>query len=433
MIPSNSSCGDQGSQKMFKKWRRSLAVALLLGCAANAALAEKLTVAGPAKSTASSSSAMDAVNQTLMQAGFPPPSLDDGPTDFKLTSASTVEGPLLSGSMEQLPMPGTVVDGPPLFETEEVSDNSVLQGIFVGAGLHILRPVIGNNQALVTTTMAPPAAPAFSTTSFSWDFSASPSIVVGYSTPSGLGVAINWFRFDQFSRPRNAIEQPLDGATFSSISGFLSDGTVVAPAAGQTNVFDLSNYLVLDIWDLEMTQAFTVGPMEISAGAGVRYLHMAQRFLGSVTQTGLASGEVMSAFESTANSFSGIGPTLLADVKRPVGLFNLCLYASARAGLLFGSRHESNFTATAFNPGGGADTVVTHGSPDTLRTDQTVCFGELELGVEWVGQYGRFLPVARLGFEAREFLNTGNAQSIFLTDGSDVGLYGIALQAGVGF
>jgi hypothetical protein len=53
--------------------------------------------------------------------------------------------------------------------------------------------------------------------------------------------------------------------------------------------------------------------------------------------------------------------------------------------------------------------------------------------VEWVGQYGRFLPVARLGFEAREFLNTGNAQSIFLTHSSDVGLYGIALQAGVGF
>src|SRR5262249_17066314 len=148
---------------------------------------------------------------------------------------------------------------------EEVSDNSMLQGIFVGAGLHILRPVIGNNQALITTTMAPPAAPAFSTTSFSWDFSASPSIVVGYSTPSGLGAAISWFRFDQFSRPRNAVEQPLTGGAGTIFSsGSLPD--IGAPAAGQTNVFDLSNYLVLDIWDLEMTQAFTVGPMEISAG-----------------------------------------------------------------------------------------------------------------------------------------------------------------------
>jgi hypothetical protein len=326
-------------------------------------------------------------------------------------------------------MTGTVVEGPAVFDTEVAPGNGMLQGFFAAAGLHILRPVVGNNQALTATTFAPPALPAVSTTSFSWDFSASPSIVVGYSAPGGLSAAINWFRFDQFSRPRNVIEHPLvggAGTTFSSISGFLADlpaGSVPAPAAGQTNQFHLDTYLLLDIWDLDVTQSFSVGGFEGNIGGSLRYLHMAQRYTGLVRQTGPAASDA--AFETSANSFSGIGPALLVDLRRPLGTFPFSLYASARTGLMFGSRHEDYFSAA---------TAVTPISPTANRTDQTVWFGEIELGVEWSGKFGRFAPIARLGFEARDFVNTGNAQSIIPSlHSGDIGLYGITIQAGVGF
>jgi hypothetical protein len=408
---------------MLKKWKRSLLVTAVFGLAASSALAEKLSMAG-----------LEIFGPPAQPLTMEPKPVAGAPASHgPVGSPGPSDGPILpSGTTEQLPMPAALPGAPieegPVFFDED--DNGVQQGVFFAeVGLHILRPVIGNNQALIGVSFDKGKMAATSTTSFSYDFSASPSILIGYETASGLSGSISWFRFDQFSRPRNVIENPLvDGTgTVFSTNGGLSAASI--DAFGQTNLFDLSSYLLLDIWDLEVAQKFTLGQLQGSLGGGLRYLHMAQRFLGSVSQTGLPAGAINSAIESTGNSFSGIGPMILADVQRPIGFYNLSIYANARAGLLFGSRHESNLSANVFNPG-GADTVVTTNPSTSLRTDQTVGFGEVELGLEWAGQFGRFYPFARLGFEGREFFNTGNSQSLFLSHTGDVGLYGVAIRFG---
>jgi major outer membrane protein len=414
--------------EMLKKWKKSLLAAAILGLAANSALAEKLTMEGMESKPISGPPAL------TME---PKPMAGPRATET-LTIPGSSEGPVLhAGTTEQLPMPAAisgapVEEGPVFFDGDEGIGQ---QGFFAEVGLHILQPVIGKNTAIRTiVTDAHGNTTADATSSFSWDFSASPSLSVGYLTQNGLGVAVSWFRFDQFSRPRNLVElpaNPITGAGTRFISGndTLSDDIVGAPTGDRTNVFNLSNYMVLDIWDVDVTQNFTLGQMQGCIGGGLRYLHLAQRSFGTIHQTGLDAGEIRAGVDSSGDSFSGIGPMVLADLQRPIGAHNLSIYASARAGLLFGSQHFGDFSAMITNPGGGANTVVTPLAPTTFRGDQTVGFGEIELGIQWSGQVGRFYPVARLGFEGREFLNTGNAQSI----NGDVGLYGFALHAGVNY
>lgn len=443
IIRSESNSAHKGWKKMFKNWKRNLAATLVLGCASGAALAQKLTMNAVSKPT----TAPMAQKETTEL--LPPPNLlpqKESEGSLELKPIDGADGPqLVSAYEEKLPMPPTIMEGfapddggAVFFGGEEFNGNGWERGFFFGVGLHVLRPVVSNNRSLITTVTNGKGGVTDSETSFDYDFSGSPSIWVGYSLPNGLGGAISWFRYDQRSRPIQAIQHPADpvtgaATTFSSASGFLADGTIGAPLGAQANILDLNTSLLLDIWDFDLTQRLTLGQVDVIAGAGIRYLHMAQRFRGSINQTGPAAGEVNSAFESATNSFSGVGPTLMLDVQRPIGFFGLALYANARAGLLFGSRHEGDFTATVTNPGGGGATVITPGAPFTYRSDQTVGFGEVELGVEWAGQFGRFLPFARLGFEARDYLNTGNSQSIYLTHSTDVGLYGIAIHAGLGF
>lgn len=409
---------------MLKKWETTLAVAMVLGLAAGTALAQKLTMGGPVSKPFAESLTLN-----------PKPVPDFAAGDSPLLPA---------GSTEQLPMPevmpGTPVEegpvvsdaeeGPVVFDGEEVVGNGNQQGFFAGAGLHILRPVIGNNVALRTTVIdATGATKADTTTSLSWDFSASPSLWLGYSTPSGLGAALTWFRFDQFSRPRNAVAQPVDPITGAGtmVTSHLG-GIIPDPVGDQTNVFNLNTYLILDIWDLDVIQKFSLGQWGGTVGGGVRYLHLNQRFFGSVNQTGLAPGAITAGFDSTGNSFSGLGPAILVNLQRPIGVYNLSFYGHTRAGLLFGSQHLGDFSAEATNPGGGATTTVTI-TPTIFRGDQTVLFGEIELGIQWAGAFGRFYPLARFGFEGREYLNTGTYQSV----NGNVGLFGLVFSAGVNY
>jgi hypothetical protein len=312
------------------------------------------------------------------------------------------------------------------------------QGLLIGVGLHVLRPVVSNNQGLILTAAdGGGTMTAGSVAAFDYGFSAAPSVSFGYTGDSGLGVQVTWFQFSQSAGSLNAVETPLDpakgGITVSSASGFLADATVGAPKSAETNIFHVTDHLRLATWDFDVTQKFRLGMMDMSAGAGVRYLHLTQGFRGGVQQTGLAPGGLDEAFEATNNDFDGAGPTLLLEAYRPIGSRGLAFYANARTGLLFGSRHEVDYTLVVTNPGNGGTTNVAPGPPVRYNSDQTVGFAEFELGLEWAQQYQRFCPFARVGFEAREYLNTGNAQSLYVGHNSDLGLVGFVFRVGVDF
>jgi hypothetical protein len=224
------------------------------------------------------------------------------------------------------------------------------------------------------------------------------------------------------------------GTFVTAGSGFLP-GVLPPLAAGQANVFSLNTSLILEIWDFDVTQQFRLGAFDLTAGAGIRYMHMSQGFRGSAIQTGLPAGVIDNAVESSFNNTNSGGISLLLEARLPLGAGGWSLYANARAGLLFGERHATLFTSTVTNPGGAVPNVTTPFSNIGTTSDFTMPFAELELGVEWTRRYDRFTPFVRVGFEGRDYINAGNAQYIALTASrnGDVGLFGVAFHVGADY
>src|SRR5207248_3339482 len=200
--------------------------------------------------------------------------------------------------------------------------------------------------------------------------------------------------------------------------------------AAQTQEFTFNNDLKIDSWDFDVTQAFRVCHLDVNAGAGIRYFHMAQDTSATRTATGLARGFVGAAAEVDSTSYNSFGPTLLVEMRRHVGDRGIGVYANVRGGLLFGSRHDRVYALSQF--GAAAAPAVFSG---TIGSDQdaTIGLSELEIGLEWKGHMGRVNPFARVGFEAREYFGIGNAENIFGGGNGNVGAYGLALTSGIGF
>jgi hypothetical protein len=347
-------------------------------------------------------------------------------------------------------------DKPSLLSSDD--ENSCSQSYFQsGAALHVLRPVIGNNFGMLFETFTSdqpgpfdgflPASSHFE--NFNYPYTISPSVWVGYTTDSGLGVRLNWFHFDQDANTLTAVEHALvpvggsgAGTVVSSPSAFVStlaSGSVLQQ--GQSAVYIATNRLFLDVWDFDVTQTFKVCQLDITAGGGLRYLHMNQTYDVSRTHQGLPRGEFDNEFESDSNSFNGFGPTALLEVQRPIGCGGLGLYGDARVGLLFGVRRETCIQQRDDNVLQELESAST-GSGISSTSDQLVGFAEIELGLEWARPCGRLNPFLRVGFEGRGYFGTGNAQSgavLFsaipevpsLGHTADVGLYGLTAQAGL--
>jgi hypothetical protein len=293
-----------------------------------------------------------------------------------------------------------------------------------GATLHYLRPVIKNNTAFLISTFGNGAPVVLFNQNFDFDFRASPSAWLGWQGPCGFGVRATWFHLDD---PANGINE-IAGANQSIVS---PSGFIFSPPTCQLTA---SDGLQIDSWDLDFTKCCCVGKTCLTVGAGLRWMHIDQNYFATNAFPNRArTGYTIYQAENDDNNFHGIGPTFLLEARRPLGCSHFSLYFDGRAGCVIGDRSTSSvqsFTlvGTTFNNNTGAT--------------RTIGLTELELGLEWARQCGRFKPFFRAGAEARGYYGTGTAETGAFTApapeaplglSGDIGLFGAALSVGVRF
>jgi hypothetical protein len=321
-------------------------------------------------------------------------------------------------------------------------------GVSVGATWHIIRPVISNNQAAIATTLTFTGTRTSSVVehNFDYKFSSDPSIWVGYRSCDGLGFSVTWFHMDNSANGLGislAQAAPTSGAV-----------TIISTPAAQTELgmnvlrsfsftsgagpvtFNAGNDIKMDIWDFDVTQKSQICCLDLTWGGGIRYFHIAQDYNSTATESsiigvvgvGIIPFTVTDNFNASSN-FNGGGPTIVLNGLRHFGCSGFGLYGNARGGVLFGDKHDNAFehfvSTTTFIPSSNASV--------TSDSESTIGFLEIELGAQWGGRMGSVNPFVRLGFEGREYWGVGTALSAFGSNTNNVGAYGVALSAGVGW
>lgn len=229
------------------------------------------------------------------------------------------------------------------------------------------------------------------------EYNASPRFWLGYVGDCGLGWRIRWWEFNH----------TLNGESFEIVSGL----NVLVESLGGLEVEAL---------DVEMTQEIDLGLWDMTVGGGVRYgrtEHVTAQLYDDV---------LMAAFDDLAISsdFDGFGPTLFAEMRRPVGCNGFAFVGNMRASLLFG---EDKFAAAIDDTDDGLLLVET-------AQDNVVGVLEAQLGGEYSSDIGcgtrvfaRGMAEGQLWTDATRQINIA-ANSI---ESSDIGLVGLTFGIGL--
>jgi hypothetical protein len=306
-------------------------------------------------------------------------------------------------------------------------------GVIVGATWHILRPVINDNVAFRITTFSP-TTEATVQQNFQYRFKSDPSIWLGYRSCDGLGFTVTWFHLDNSAETETTAETIGGNVEISPAFEAPGLGALAGIRPGTLIPFTFNNDIKMDIWDFDVTQRVEVCHFDLTFGGGIRYMWIAQDYnLSSILPVVAFVNRVpqMATLTDTVgarNSFNGGGPTLILNGLRRFGCSGFGLYANSRLGVLFGPKHETIFASSVI-PGLASATTTT-----TSDNESTIGFGEIELGAQWSQNMGSVSPFVRIGFEGREYWGIGNASNTASGNNStNVGAYGVALSAGVGW
>ncbi len=234
---------------------------------------------------------------------------------------------------------------------------------------------------------------------------------LGYAGPRRTGIRATYWDFHQDSKSLALVS---DAATTHSAQVV----TVTLPAAistyapGQTLIADSS--LSARTFDLEGTLNANLAGVEIIASGGLRYAALEQDFVAAVVDGG--AGVQQLTWERT---FEGLGPTLAAEFRKPVGCGGFTLFGAGRGSLLFGKKSLSRFV----NPAAGANPPVPFARLDDA--DEVVPVFSLDLGVEWARQLECGQVFVRGAYEGQLWAEAGAPTLGFL------GFEGFSLQAGI--
>ncbi|MCL4195274.1 MAG: hypothetical protein KJZ87_26285 [Thermoguttaceae bacterium] len=229
------------------------------------------------------------------------------------------------------------------------------------------------------------------------EYNASPRFWLGYVGDCGLGWRIRWWEFNH----------TLNGETFEIVG----IGNILVESLGGLEVEAL---------DIEMTQEIDLGLWDMTVGGGVRYgrtEHVTAQLYDDVLMAGFDDLAV-------ASDFDGIGPTLFAEMRRPVGCNGFAFVGNMRASLLFG---EDKLAAGFDDTDDGLLIVET-------AQDNVVGVLEAQLGGEYSSDIGcgtrvfaRGMAEGQLWTDATRQINIA-ANSI---ESSDIGLVGLTFGIGV--
>lgn len=255
-------------------------------------------------------------------------------------------------------------------------------GLLGGFDVLLLRPYGGGYDQWMH------AAVSGSSMTPSNDFEISPRIWLGYVGESGFGVRSRWFQYQHELKAGTGVFEDWPD------QGLQSEGR---------------NFLDVYAVDIDFMQQIELGCWDVNAGAGIRAGGVKRR---TTLEFGLFSSTVTSRFE-------GVGPTIFAELKRPIIGTGLSLVANARGSVLFGDG-VFDYTADPFGP-------------DSGKVDSVVAVGEIQLGAEYARQLGygttgfvQCLWEGQIWSDASQYLEFTNE-----LERADLGLMGVAFNFGI--
>jgi hypothetical protein len=333
------------------------------------------------------------------------------------------------------------VSGAPVIASEQVVDygyDSAPRGRFIAeVGFMILTPKWKDN-------------PAFFVSSFDDDLDLDradqkdfnfhqqfvPKLSLGFAGAGGLGARLNWWGFASSRTESFTIPDPND----DSIAVFpvapleiQEDVTLLAFSPGE--VVNAHAKLRMDVWDFEAIDQFRAGNWSLLGSLGVRYAHISQRYDADVISVG-GEGNADDGSIRSGHNFNGAGPTISLDGRRALGSSSLFLYGNGRASILFGeAKQDAHFFL--FN-NEFDDTFV---SQNTMEANAVISATELELGLGFARDTGRFQLSAKAGFVGQIWYEAGNSSRATGDEGehlsapqdNNLGLVGWTLNFGIGY
>lgn len=330
-------------------------------------------------------------------------------------------------------------DGPMLIFDGAPTQRS---GLSAGVGIYVMQPYFQNNPAYtvftqdqVTPLPFDPDKPNTQTLGESAQrvnvhshMAVAPLLWLSYVNEDGLGGRLRWWTFREgtsqtmtlppfvgdiyigntTATPGNPSHPVIavtgNQATIASAAplGLQTFGNTVGIQYGaEATALNVTTMLYLQVGDLEVIQNFQVGACEFTVAGGLRLAMLNQTYNAYDFQSGnpLAQRKVESSY-----NFSGVGPTLDLELRRPIGSSGLGVYSTARGSLVIGSAQQ---TATF----SGAELRNNDPNPQFASQKRTrgIPVGELEAGVEYERSVGGSWVFAQIGLFGQEWFGAGSA------------------------
>jgi len=230
---------------------------------------------------------------------------------------------------------------------------------------------------------------------FSYDYSPTPRVWLGYVGRDGMGLRADYWQFNQTGDSRSV--RP-DGLSIVSAGAHAT--TVIFPAtilAAVGETLTATDALETHIVNMEGTLHRDLGWISFVGGGGIRYVSLKQTLSSFVN-------DAVPDNLSWLRRYEGIGPTVSVDAKRQIGQTGLSFIAGGGGALLFGHKNL-NRVAT------GNDVFPTGAVSPLLvldDADEVVGTGELSLGAEWTRTFASGATLTVKGtYEAQLWAEAG--------------------------
>lgn len=303
---------------------------------------------------------------------------------------------------------------------------------YVEAGANFVRPNWDHNTAYVVLTdlNADDTYNNVNINDFDWDLAAAPRVNFGYTADSGLGAGFRFWKFGASGVTVNLTNPgglALETHFFHNFPGNAAPLSISSEVAGDN--LTISNNVDLQQYDFEISQQWSKRKWKFTAGGGIRYLELNQRYHAQLVNNNFIADGVptsRSAQQQLLVDFHGAGPTANLALNRHLWKW-FSLFGSARGSLLWGENHQlATLTNTTTNLNTGVAT--TSNSEGHFDYTDMLPISELELGIQTsvpVGDATLFLKTSLVSL----FYFNGGAPAVQQGE-SDLGFFGYSITGG---
>lgn len=197
---------------------------------------------------------------------------------------------------------------------------------------------------------------------YDYDYGITPRVWLGYESSDGLGIRATYWQYDHSGADVSLIS---DADTIVGAQTITVSVPAIIQSAAPGDELIASSSLETQTLDIEGTMRLVLGETTAVAGAGLHYGRMLQD-----NRAVISAGGVPQSMLNRRRQLEGLGPTLSADMLRPVG-GGLAMAAGLRGSLLFGDKSIERF-ATGALPG----SISMDADDFTFQTD-------ISVGLQW--------------------------------------------------